>query len=167
MVPMAPLARTSPDAEQPGARTVSPAVRAPVPTSDPTEGASMTSRGKAATWAAGRFLAAALVLLFAFTTLYVAAFHAPRPKGFDVALVGTPAQAAELQSALDARRRGAFDVRRYDSEGAAREALLRTDVHGVVVRGLLIDRVLVAGALGVAPTQTVTAALKSVAAPAT
>jgi hypothetical protein len=108
----------------------------------------------------GRIGAGGLALLFAFTTLYVAAFHAPRAKGLDVGVVGTPAQAAQLQSALDRRTRGAFDVRRYDFASQARAALVATDVHGVVVEG---DRVLVAGALGPAPTQTVADALRAAA----
>jgi hypothetical protein len=100
--------------------------------------------------------AGGLALLFAFTTLYVAAFHAPRAKGLDVGVVGSAAQATQLQSALDVRARGAFDVRRFDSVAQARAALLSTDVHGVVVPG---GRVLVAGAFGATPTQTVTDAL--------
>jgi hypothetical protein len=77
-----------------------------------------------------------------------------------VGVVGTAAQATQLQGELDARARGAFDVRPYDSVPQARAALLDTDVHGVVVPG---DRVLVAGALGVTPTQTVMRALQAVA----
>jgi hypothetical protein len=104
-----------------------------------------------------------LALLFAFTTLYVAAFHAPRAKGYDVGVVGTSAQATAVQSALDVRSRGAFDVQRFDSEPQARSALLDTQVHGVVAGD---HRVLVAGAIGSAPTETVTRALSAVAAPA-
>jgi hypothetical protein len=104
-----------------------------------------------------------LALLFAFTALYVAAYHAPRPKGLDVGVVGSPAEAALVQSALDERDRGGFDVRRYDTEAQARSALLDTDVRGVLVPGTANDRVLVAQALGVTPTETVTDALRSTA----
>ena len=109
-------------------------------------------------------VAGGLMLLFAFTALYIAAFHAPRPKGFDVGVVGTPAQAAQVQGALDAGGRGAFDVRRYASEPQARAALLDTDVHGVLVPGALGDRIEVTGAFGVAPTEAVTTAFEHVAA---
>jgi hypothetical protein len=109
---------------------------------------------------AARLGAGGLALLFAFTTLYVAAFHAPRAKGLDVGVVGAAADAKQLQSSLDVRARGAFDVRRFDSVSQARAALLDTDVHGVVVPR---DRVLVAGAFGPTPTQTVTTALRGVA----
>jgi hypothetical protein len=105
-----------------------------------------------------------LVLLFAFTSLYVAAFHAPRAKGFDVAVVGTSRQAAATQDTLDTADRGGFDVRRYDSERQARAALMDTDVHAVLVAGATGDRVIVAQALGAAPTQVATDALRGVAA---
>ena len=110
-----------------------------------------------------RLVAGGLVMLFAFTALYLAAFHAPRAKGFEVGVVGGPAQAARLQSALDGASRGAFDVRRYDTEPQARAALLDTTVHGVLVPGPTGDRILVAQALGVPPTEAVTGALRGVA----
>ena len=113
--------------------------------------------------AAARIVLAGLVLLFGFTALYVTAFHAPRPKGLDVGFVGTSAQAARAQGALDAVARGGFDVRRYADESDARAALLDTDVRGVVVAGAPRDRVLVAQALGAAPTEAVTRALVGVA----
>jgi hypothetical protein len=112
----------------------------------------------------GRLVAAGLALLFAFTALYVAAFHAPRAKGLDVGVVGTPAQAASAQTQLDARQRGAFDVRRYATEADARAALLDTDVRGVLVPAS--HRILVAQALGVAPTEAVAGGLGAIASPA-
>jgi hypothetical protein len=101
-----------------------------------------------------------LVLLFAFTALYVTAFHAPRPHGLDVGVVGSPQHAAQVQRALDGRAPGAFDVHRYGDEEQARAALLDTDVRGVVVQ----NRVLVARAFGVVPAQTVAQALAGAAA---
>jgi len=115
-----------------------------------------------------KIVAGGLALLFAFTALYVAAYHAPRPKGLDVGVVGSTAEAALVQSALDQRDRGAFDVRRYDTETQARSALLDTDIRGVLVPGTPNDRVLIAQALGVTPTETAADALRStVAGPAT
>jgi hypothetical protein len=93
-----------------------------------------------------------LVLLVAFTALYVTAFHSPRPRGLDVGVVGSEQEAARVQHALDHR---AFDVHRYASEGQARDALLDTDVRGVLAG----RRILVARAFGVVPTQTVAQAL--------
>jgi hypothetical protein len=112
--------------------------------------------------AAARIVVAGLALLFLFTLLFVGAFHAPRAKGIDVGVVGTPAQAAQAQSALDTASRGAYDVRRYDTEAAARDALLATDVHGVAVPGVPRDRILIADAQGLAPTQAVTEALRGI-----
>ena len=66
--------------------------------------------------AAARIVLAGLVLVFGFTALYVTAFHAPRPRGVDIGLVGTPAQAVRAQRALDAAVPGGFDVRRYPAE---------------------------------------------------
>jgi hypothetical protein len=103
-------------------------------------------------------------MLFAFTVLYVAAFHAPRAKGLDVGVVGSPAVAASVQSRLDSADRGAFDVQAFAGEAAARDALLDTDVHGVIVPGAGRDRIVVAQALGVAQTDTVVSALRGVAA---
>ena len=60
---------------------------------------------------------------------------------------------------------GAFDVRRYDSESQSRAALLATRVQGVLIPGLE-NRILVARALGLAPTEAVTDALSGAAAAA-
>jgi hypothetical protein len=85
--------------------------------------------------AVARIVLGGLGLLFAFTALYVAAFHSPRPAGVDVGVVGTQLQAAQVQRTLDAAAHGSFDVRRYATEGRARDALLDTEVEGVVVPG--------------------------------
>jgi hypothetical protein len=104
-----------------------------------------------------------LGLLFAFTVLYVAAFHAPRAKGLDVGVVGPPGVAAQVQGRLDAADRGAFDVRRFAGEPAARRALLDTDIHGALVPAGGGARLLVAQALGPPQTLTVLAALRAAA----
>lgn len=93
---------------------------------------------------AARLTLAGLVLVFAFTALYVEAFHEPRPRGVDVAVVGP-------SPGLDP---AAFDVHRYASEAQARAALLDTDVRGVFAGG----RVLVASAGGAVPAETIAAA---------
>jgi hypothetical protein len=113
-----------------------------------------------------RIVVGCLLLVFAFTAIYVAAFHAPRPKGVDVGVVGGPAQAARLQAALDAGGRDAFDVERFATAAGARDALLDTGVKAVLVPGAAQDRILVAGALGLAPTETAAGALQQVAASA-
>ena len=92
--------------------------------------------------------------------MYVAAFHAPRGKGLDIAAVGGREAAARLQEQLDARQGGVFDVRAFADDAAARAALLDTDVHGVVVPRPEGTRVLVAQALGAAQSETVVDALR-------
>jgi hypothetical protein len=109
-------------------------------------------------FAAGRTVAIGLGLMLAFTAVYTAAFHEPRPHGMPVGVVGDPPHPALL--ALTA---AGFDVHSYGTETAARRALLDADVHGVLVRGAPADRVLVTGAYGKAPTQVITAALEGVA----
>lgn len=106
-----------------------------------------------------RVVAVAAVLVFAFTAIFVEAFHAPRPHGVPVGVVGPPAAAARLQHGLDRAMPGGFDVRRYPTEPRARDALLHTDVAGVLVPAAPRARVLVAGALGAAPAETARQAL--------
>src|SRR5689334_4445852 len=126
----------------------------------------MNSPAARARLTVARIVLGGLLMVFSFTALYVAAFHAPRAKGYDIGMVGSPAQAARLQSALDDASPNAFDVRRYDTEPRARAALLETDVHGVLVPGARADRILVANALGATPTQALTGAFTGVAAAA-
>lgn len=121
-------------------------------------------RDRAGPMRAARIVAAGVALVFAFTGIYVAAYHSPRAHGYELGVVGSPAQADRAQDMLDAHDPGAFDVRRYRREGAARHALLDTDVHGVLVPGATRDRLLLAGALGAAPTQMATGALRSLGA---
>ena len=100
----------------------------------------MTSSIAADARAAARIVLAGLVLLFAFTALYVTAFHAPRPRGVDIGFVGAPGAGRAGAGRLDAVAPGGFDVRRYADEPAARAALLDTDVRGVLVAGVPRDR---------------------------
>jgi hypothetical protein len=108
-------------------------------------------------------LAGGLAMLFASTALLVAAYHAPRAKGLDVAVVGSPAQAALVQTRLDAASRGAFDVRPYATAEAARAALLATRVHGVLTVDPTGVHAVVAGASGAAPTELVVTAARGLA----
>jgi hypothetical protein len=106
----------------------------------------------------------ALSLVLGFTALFVSAYHAPSPHHLRLGVVADAATAARIQAGLDRRGRGAFDVRRYPSEAAAREALLHTTVQGVLVAGPGVERALVAGAFGAAPTAAVAGALHGLAA---
>jgi hypothetical protein len=99
-----------------------------------------------------------LALLLAFTAVYTAAFHEPRPHGLPIGVVGDPPRVA-----VNALTQAGFQVHSYDDEASARRALLDADVHGVLVSGAATDRLLVTGAYGKAPTEVVTAALEGVA----
>jgi hypothetical protein len=99
-----------------------------------------------------------LGLLFAFTAIYTAAYHDPRPHGVPVGIVGS-----EPPTALARLAAGGFALRRYASEPDARQALLHADVNGVLVTGGRADQVLVAGAYGRPATQLTAAALAGVA----
>jgi hypothetical protein len=94
-----------------------------------------------------------LVLLLAFTGIFVSGFHDPEPDGVEIGVVGhSPAAAPH-----------GFDDHAYPSERAAREALLDADVHGVLVQDRDAATVLVTGAYGTPPTQAIVAALRGVA----
>jgi hypothetical protein len=118
---------------------------------------------KSAAPPAPSLLLGGLILVFAFTALFVAAFHNPKPHEIDVGVVAPQQQAAQVQQGLDRALPGAFHVRAYASESAARQALLDTDVHGVLVPGRPQARVLVAGAYSVPATDVVERGLSAAA----
>lgn len=104
-----------------------------------------------------------LLLLFTFTAVFVTAFHAPRPDGADVGVVGPPGSAATVQEGLDRVSKGGFDVRSYASAAAARRGLDDGDVRGA----LLLDRhratALMAGVYGPASATVLGNALQGAA----
>lgn len=93
-----------------------------------------------------RFVLLGVVLLFGFTAVFSSAFHNPQPHQVPVAIVGPPSALAQARGALDPQQ---FFALPYTSESAARDALLRSDVAGVLVGG----RVLVASAGGFVAAQ--------------
>ena len=114
--------------------------------------------------AIARPLVLALAVLFAMTSIYVEAFHAPGPRSVPIAVVTTPSGAARVQRALDRSAPGAFEVRRLDTEAQARNAVAHAEVRGALMPGAGRDRALVARAFGVSDTLATTAALQSLAA---
>jgi hypothetical protein len=109
-------------------------------------------------------LAAALVVLFAMTAIYVEAFHAPQPHGLPLAVVTAPADAVRFQQALDRAAPGAFEVRRLDTAAQARHAVAHAEVRAALIPGPRGDRAYVARAFGVTETLAATTALQSLAA---
>jgi hypothetical protein len=100
--------------------------------------------------------------VFGFTSLYVTAFHNPRPHGVQIGIVGSKPAVAQASSAINRAMPGGFRLERYAAEPDARAALANPDVHGVLVIGSRSDTALVAGAFGFAPTEAVTAAAGAV-----
>ncbi|UQX04678.1 ABC transporter permease [Streptomyces sp. RerS4] len=110
----------------------------------------------------GVLLPVAVVLAIGtiFVSVYLAAFHAPRPHDLPVAIVGTAAQAHRLDAALEQAVAGGFEVRPYDDEAAAREALRQREVYAAYLPGRdsAGARLLYAGANGPSVTGTLTSA---------
>lgn len=77
--------------------------------------------------AAALLLVGALILMVAFATSYVGAFHEPKPRQMPVALVGTAQQAQQL-NALDGRP---LDVHAVADRQAALEQLDDREIYGV------------------------------------
>lgn len=102
-------------------------------------------------------LLAALMLLFAFTGLFTAAYHDPDPNEIPVAVVGSDSVGRGVQAEFDRAAPGALDVEPYANEATARDDLLLTQVQGVLVPG---ERAMVASAFGRAPTDVVRGAFE-------
>jgi hypothetical protein len=97
-------------------------------------------------------VAIVLAIGLIFVSVYLAAFHAPRPHALPLAVVGTPAAAQHVGAALDRAQPGGFAVRGYASPADARSALEHRDVYGVVAEGPAGRSLLYAGANGSAVT---------------
>ncbi|MFF0630726.1 ABC transporter permease [Streptomyces sp. NPDC004296] len=128
-------------------------------------------RTRGATGVKGVLLPVAVVLAIGtiFVTVYLAAFHAPRPRHLPVAAVGTDQQVLQVEAGLDAGLPGGFSVTMYPSEAEARQAVEHREVYaaylapgtpGAVGRN---PKLLYAGANGPSVTGTVTGAFGAVA----
>ncbi|MEU3501283.1 ABC transporter permease [Streptomyces hundungensis] len=117
----------------------------------------------------GVLLPVAVVLAIGtiFVSVYLAAFHAPRPHDLPVAVVGTTADAHRVEAGLERAISGGFDVRTYGDEAAARQAVEHREVYAAYLpsRGQQGGKLLYAGANGPSVTGTLTAAFAQAAAP--
>ncbi|MFI1801276.1 ABC transporter permease [Streptomyces sp. NPDC020379] len=115
----------------------------------------------------GILLPVAVVLAIGtiFVSVYLAAFHAPKPHDLPVAAVGTSQEAHRLQGALDSGLPGGFDVRPYADESAARDAIAHRRVYAAYLPGggHGDPKLLYAGANGASVTGTLTGAFGHVA----
>jgi hypothetical protein len=110
-----------------------------------------------------RFAFAGVVLLFAFTAIFVRAFNDPLPHDVKIAVVGPPAALAQVRSGLNPEQYYAVS---YGSATAARTALAQDQVRGIVVSEPQRTQVVIASAYGFMPGQIVKGALAAVAAQA-
>jgi len=101
------------------------------------------------------------VVAFAFVGLYTSALHEPRPHALRVAMVGAPRLERQLQRRLDAAVPGGYDLDRYPSPGAARNAVLNQDVQGAVVATGARPELMVAAAAGPTTSETLQAVFAS------
>ncbi|MFF9808261.1 ABC transporter permease [Streptomyces coeruleorubidus] len=119
-----------------------------------------------ATGLKGVLLPAVIVLIIGsiFVSVFLSAFHAPRPHHLPVAVVGTTEQVEQVTGALELGLPGGFDVKRYADESAARHALEGRKVYAAYVTGPgKSSELLYAGANGPSVTSTVTGAFSPIA----
>ena len=97
-----------------------------------------------------------------FIASFIGALHKPGPRGVPVGIVGTPGNAASLSAALGRAVPGGFTVTSYQSEQAARNAILHRGADAALVPGHQ-QVLLVASAAGAALTQDTVQAFTGVA----
>lgn len=119
-----------------------------------------------ATGMKGVLLPVAIVLVIGsiFVSVFLAAFHAPRPHDLPVAVVGTTQRLEQITGGLELGLPGGFEVKRYADENAARHALQDRKVYAAYVTGPgRSAQLFYAGANGPSVTSTVTGAFSGVA----
>jgi len=107
-----------------------------------------------------------LIIGTIFVSVFLAAFHAPRPHDLRVGVVGTGPQMAAISSGLASRAPGSFELVPYGSVDAAEDGIRDRTVYGAYVIG--VDggtaELLSAGANGPAVKATLEGAFQSLAA---
>lgn len=105
-----------------------------------------------------------LVIGSIFVSVFLAAFHAPKPHDLPVAVVGTTTQLKQVTEGLERGQPGGFDVKRYSDEDSARRAVEdRTAYAAYLVGPGNSSELLYAGANGPSVTSTVSGAFSGVA----
>lgn len=99
-----------------------------------------------------------------FVSVFLAAFHAPRPHDLPVAVVGTTHRIEQITGGLELGLPDGFEVKRYPDASTARHALQDRKVYAAYVTGPgRSAELLYAGANGPSVTSTVTGAFSGVA----
>src|SRR3954451_13710955 len=90
-----------------------------------------------ATGMKGVLLPVAIVLVIGsiFVSVFLAAFHAPRPHDLPVAAVGTSQRLEQITGGLELGLPGGFEVKRSPAANAARHALQDRKVYAAYVTG--------------------------------
>src|ERR1700694_5712536 len=91
-----------------------------------------------------------------FVSVYVAAFHAPKPHGLPVVAVGTPPSVRQLARGLNDELPGGFSVDPAPDPSFARVAIEHRRAYGAVVSSRGVVTLLFAGANGPAVTSLLT-----------
>lgn len=121
-----------------------------------------TRIGKTSAKIIGAAFAMALVSMLAVGS-FAGALHRPVPHGLPVAVVGPSGAVGHVEAALAVHAPGAFSLRRYGDEAAARGAVLDRSVDAALYLGPGGPQLLVAGATGEFTTSAVTSAFQAVA----
>ncbi|MFK0282607.1 ABC transporter permease [Streptomyces sp. NPDC090499] len=109
-------------------------------------------------------VAVVLIIGSTFVSVYLAAFHAPKPHHLPVAVVGTTQQYGYAAAGLEKGIPGGFDVKWYSHEADARAAVEDRKVYAAYVAHTKgAPTLLYAGANGPSVTSTVTGAFTAVA----
>ena len=110
------------------------------------------------------FIVVSALFAAVFVALVLSAFHAPSPHGLPVGIVAPATVTGQVEESLASAAPGAFDLRVYDSEAAARSGIAHLEVDGALIDSDGRPRLLVARAAGAAPAQALTTAFDELAA---
>jgi hypothetical protein len=99
-----------------------------------------------------------------FITAFIGGLHDPGPRSVPVGLVGSPAQASTVSTALGRQAPGDFTITRYPSVAAARSAIGDRSIDAALVPGPTVQHLLVASAVSASETTAITKAFAAGAA---
>jgi hypothetical protein len=98
----------------------------------------------------------AIIVSAIFITCFIGGLHAPGPRSVPLGLVGPPAAASRVGSALSHEVAGAFTVSSYPTPAAARGAIGDRRIDAALVPGPAVQHLLVASAVSEAETVAIT-----------
>ncbi|MFI9208340.1 ABC transporter permease [Streptomyces sp. NPDC053253] len=99
-----------------------------------------------------------------FVSVFLSAFHAPKPHDLPVAVVGSTAQVDRVTGGLERALPGGFEAKHYADEDSARQAVQDRTVYAAYLIGDGTSaELLYAGANGPSVTSTVTGAFSGIA----